>query len=203
MTVTPGLYGKLPAHGDFVARGWDGTQVAALDAWLTEGLAAIRRASDDDAFAATLTAAPLWRGYIPPGACGEAAFHLALAPSIDSAGRYFFIAGGVAGEAAPVWAAASQSPGFADAVEAATYDALGGALDADAYAARIAAATPAHDARGAFLASVSLPSASAWWVADPAEGAPVAVRATSVDAALLARLVAGGRPDHLVAGGHA
>ena len=192
MTVTPGLYGKLPAHGDFVARGWDAAHVAALDAWLTSGLAAIRGAADDDAFAATLTAAPLWRGYIPPGACGTAAFHLALAPSIDAAGRYFFIAGGVAGEAAPVWAAASQSPGFADAVEAATYDALGGSLDADAYVAAIAVAVPPADPRADFLASVSLPAASAWWIADPAEGAPVAVRSATVDAVLLARLVAGG-----------
>ena len=191
--MTPGLYGKLPAHGDFVGRGWDAPQIAALDAWLTGGLAAIHSAADDDeVFAAALTAAPLWRGYIPPGACGDAAFHLALAPSIDSAGRYFFIAGGVAGDAATVWAAASQSPGFADAVEAATYDALGGALDADAYAAAIAAATPAPDVRAQFLASVSLPPASAWWIADPAEGAPIAVRAASVDAALLSRLVAGG-----------
>ncbi len=119
--------------------------------------------------------------------------HLALAPSIDSAGRYFFIAGGVAGEAAPVWAVASQSPAFADAVAAATYDALGGALDADGYAAAIAAATPALDDRAAFLAGVSLPQASAWWVADPAAGEPVGVSATTVDTALLHRLVAGGQ----------
>ena len=192
MSLTPGLYGKLPAHGDFVARGWSDAQVTGLDAWLTGGLAAIRAGCDDDAFAATLTGAPLWRGYIPPGACGDAAFHLALAPSIDAAGRYFFIAGGVAGEAAPVWAAASQTPGFADAVETATYDALGGTLDADAYAAAIAVAAPVPDARAAFLASVSLPPASAWWIADPAEGAPVALRSATVDAALLTRLVAGG-----------
>jgi type VI secretion system protein ImpM len=189
--VTPGLYGKLPAHGDFVARGWDGPQVAALDAWLTSGLAAIRGGLDDDAFAARLTAAPLWRGYIPPGACGAAAMHLALAPSIDSAGRYFFIAGGVAGAAEPVWAAASQSPGFADAVEAATYDALGGGLDADAYAAAIAAAMPTSDPRAEFFAGVSLPPSSAWWIADPADGAPVGLRATTVDTALLERLVGG------------
>ena len=189
--MTPGLYGKLPAHGDFVARGWDDAQVAALDAWLTGGLAAIREGLDDDAFAARLTAAPLWRGYIPPGACGVAAMHLALAPSIDAAGRYFFIAGGVAGAAEPIWAAASQSPGFADAVEAATYDALGGALDADALAAAIAAAMPAPDARAEFLAGVSLPPASAWWVADPVDGAPVGISAASVDVALLERLVGG------------
>ncbi|UAJ09827.1 type VI secretion system-associated protein TagF [Polymorphobacter megasporae] len=189
--MTPGLYGKLPAHGDFVARGWEGPQVAALDAWLTSGLAAIRDGLDDDAFAARLTAAPLWRGYIPPGACGAAAMHLALAPSIDSAGRYFFIAGGVVGAAEPVWAVASQSPGFADAVEAATYNALGGSLDADSYAAAITGAMPIPDARGEFLAGVSLPPSSAWWVADPAEGDAIGLRAATVDAALLQRLVGG------------
>ncbi len=190
--VAPGFTGKLPAHGDFVARGWGSSQVAAVDDWLTGGIAAIRSGADDAAFAGTLTAAPLWRGYVPPGACGPAALHLALAPSIDSAGRYFFIAGGIAGEAEPVWAAASQTPGFADAIEAATYDALGGGLDADAYAARIAAAVPDLGPHAAFLAGMSLPAASLWWVANPAEGAPVGLRSPIVDAALLVRLVAGG-----------
>lgn len=189
--VTPGFYGKLPAHGDFVARGWDGGQVAALDAWLTSGLAAMRGGLDDDDFAIRLTAAPLWRGYVPPGTCGDDALHLALAPSIDSAGRYFFIAGGISGEAQAVWAVASQTPGFADAVEAATYEALGGGLDADGYAQAIADAAPEPDARAAFLASVSLPSDSAWWAADPAAGALIGIRAKTVNAALLQRLVGG------------
>lgn len=193
--LTPGFYGKLPVHGDFVSRGWDAAQVAAIDAWLTSGLAALRGDDDgegDDDFAAKLTAAPLWRGYVPPGACGDAALHLALAPSIDSAGRYFFVAGGVAGAAEPVWAAASQSLAFADAVETATYAALGGDLDADGFAAAIGAATPEPDARGCFLAGISLPSVSAWWVAEPAAGSPVGISSEQVDAALLVRLVAGG-----------
>lgn len=190
--LTPGAFGKLPAHGDFIARGWPAATVAALDEWLTAGLKVVRARHDDDAFVDRLTHAPLWRGYVPPGACGPEALHIALAPSIDSAGRYFFIAGGVAGDAAAVWAAAAQTPGFAEAVEAATYDALGGALDADAYAAAIAEAVPAQDDRARFLAGVSLPGESAWWVADPAEGAPVGLRAGVIDAGLVERLVSGG-----------
>jgi len=188
----PGFFGKLPAHGDFVDRGWAREQVAALDAWLSDGLAAIRASRDDDSFVAALTAAPLWRGYVPPGGCGPAALHLALAPSIDSAGRYFFLAGGIAGEPAAVWAVASQAPAFADAVEAATYDALGGGVDADGYAAAIADAVPEATPHGAFLAAMSLPPSSLWWVAHPAEGAPLGFRAERVDAALAVRLVAGG-----------
>lgn len=190
--LTPGAFGKLPAHGDFIARGWPAATVAALDAWLTDGLSSVRDGLDDDTFAARMTHAPMWRGYVPPGACGDAALHLALAPSIDSAGRYFFIAGGVAGDAPGVWATASQTPAFADTVEAATYDALGGGVDANAYAAAIAAAVPVVGDRARFLADVSLPVDSAWWIADPAEGAPIAVRSGVVDAALLGRLVAGG-----------
>jgi len=188
--LRPGLFGKLPAHGDFVDRGWPAAQVAALDGWLTAGIAAIRAGHDDEAFAAALTEAPLWRGYLPAGACGPEAMHLTLAPSIDSAGRYFFIAGGVAGTDAAAWAVASQFPAFAEAVEAATYDALAGRHDADSYAAAIAAAVPAPGAAGEFLAGMSLPAASLWWWTHG--DAPAGFRAEAVDTALLARLVAGG-----------
>lgn len=34
----PALYGKLPAHGDFVSRGLDRTQSSEIDKWLTQWL---------------------------------------------------------------------------------------------------------------------------------------------------------------------
>ena len=46
MTVSaidpPAFYGKLPGHGDFVARGLTGEQEAAIDRWLAEWIEAAR-----------------------------------------------------------------------------------------------------------------------------------------------------------------
>ncbi|QMW23358.1 type VI secretion system-associated protein TagF [Sandaracinobacteroides saxicola] len=190
--MTPGLFGKLPAHGDFVARGWDAATVAAVDGWLMEGVAAVRAASGEDGFAGAMAAGPLWHHWLPPGVVGEQALHGVLTPTVDSAGRLFLLLAGVAGEAAASWAVASQAPGFAEAVEAAAYEALAGGLDADGLQARIADAVPAVDARAHFLAGLSLPGEAAFWVAAPAEGAPLGMRRRGVDAGVLCELVSGG-----------
>ena len=189
--LTAGIFGKLPAHGDFVARGWDAETVAALDGWLTGGLAAARANRDDDVFAGFLTAAPLWFGYLPPGWAGPAALFIVLTPSIDRAGRYFMIAAGVAGSAAAVWAAGLACADFGVAIEAAVHAALGGDGDADGLTDRIAAAAPALDARTRLLAEAALPSSAVWWC-EPAAGDPLALRGGAADAALLERLLAGG-----------
>lgn len=187
VTLGAGLFGKLPAHGDFVARGFDAGVAGALDAWLTAGVARLRAAADDAAFAAAMTAAPLWHGWLP---LGDGAFHGVLTPTVDAAGRYFLLAAGCAGPAGAVWAVAALHPGFAAAAEAAAYDALAGRLDADALHARLAAALPAPDGRARFLASLSQPADCAFWAPDPAAGAPLAVRAPLADAMLVERLIA-------------
>lgn len=188
--LTAGLFGKLPAHGDFVQRGWDAATVAALDEWLTAGIAAERAAHDDEAFAARMTAAPLWQAYLPPGWAGPSALHIALTPSIDRAGRYFLLTAGVAGGADTVWAAATSHPEFAAEVEASVYAALGGEADADTLLARLAEAAPLPDARAQLLAGETAPQTALWWL-EPAEGAPFSVRAAHAEADLLARLISG------------
>ncbi len=188
--LTPGLFGKLPAHGDFVQRGWDAATIAALDDWLTAGIAAERAARDDDAFAARMTSAPLWQAYLPPGWAGPDALHIALTPSIDRAGRYFMLTAGAAGPANAVWAAAIAYPDFSTEVEAAVYAALGGDADADALLARLADAAPLPDARSQLLAGESAPQTAVWWL-EPAEGAPIVLSAGQADPHLLMQLIAG------------
>ena len=188
--LTAGLFGKLPTHGDFVQRGWDAATVAALDDWLTDGIAAERAAHDDDGFAARLTAAPLWQGYLPPGWAGPSALHVALTPSIDRAGRYFMLTAGVAGDAGAVWAAATAHPEFAAEVEASVYAALGGEADADALLARVAEAAPSPAARARLLAGETAPSDALWWL-EPTEGAPLTVHGAAANPALLTRLISG------------
>ena len=175
-----GLFGKLPAHGDFVRRGWGAETGDAIDSWLTAAVHSARSGRDDDDIAAWMHAAPLWRGYVPPGQLGPHALHLAVAPSVDGAGRLFPVAAGIAGGAGAAWAHAEGAGG---AVDAAIYDALAGRADADATVAAIAGSV---DVR----ASSEAPELSAWWLRS--EGAP-AFEAETVDAALLERLLGEGQ----------
>lgn len=191
--LAAGLFGKLPAHGDFVWRGWPDAINARIDAWLTEGVASLRARLGDGGFAEAMQAAPLWHGWLALDA--GVAVHGILTPTVDSAGRLFLLLAGVAGDPTDVWALASQQPGFAAAAEGAAYDALAGGLDADALHARLCEAVPALDGVGRFLASLSRPDGSAFWVPNPVAGPPVALPGATLDAATLARLVEGAIRD--------
>lgn len=175
-----GLFGKLPAHGDFVRRGWPDETVEAVDRWLTETIGAIRAVRDDSDFADWMRAAPLWRGFVPAGQLGPHALHLGVAPSVDRAGRLFPIAAGVAADDAAAWDHAERA---GEALDAAIYDALAGQGDADAMVAAIAASVGPGKSGDA-------PGMSAWWLLP--DGAP-AVRSDVVDAALLERLLCAGQ----------
>lgn len=188
-----GLYGKLPAHGDFVWRGWPDDLVARIDAWLTDGVAKLRAKLGEDGFANAMRAAPLWHCWLAIDT--QWSVHGVVTPTVDSAGRLFLLLAGIAGRPVPVWAVASQQPGFAAAAEAAAYDALAGDLDADALLMRLDEAVPATDEVGQFLATLSRPAGSAFWVPNPAAGPPVALPNVDLDADTLARLVAGGLSD--------
>ncbi|WP_197042272.1 type VI secretion system-associated protein TagF [Sandarakinorhabdus oryzae] len=187
--LAAGLFGKVPAHGDFVWRGWSDGLVARLDHWLTQGLSSLRGALGEGAYAETMANAPLWHCWLtgPAGEC----LHGVITPTVDSAGRMFMLVAGVSGPAADVWAVASQHPAFAATAEAAAYDALAGGLDADGLASRLAEAVPAVDGVGRFLASLSCPASSAFWVPNPAAGPPVALPAEALDAGTLDHLVRG------------
>ena len=174
MGAVAGIFGKLPAHGDFVRRGWSDETVDAVDRWLTAGVAAFRDARDEDAFADAMHAAPMWQGHVPAGQLGPLALHLAVAPSTDRAGRLFPIAAGWAGEGCA---------GSAPVLDESIYDAVAGRLDADALVASLDAATTGGG--GPAMA------VSAWWPGVP-DGEP-AVTSEAVDAALLERLL-GGEP---------
>lgn len=170
-----GLFGKLPAHGDFVRRGWEDATVDAIDRWLTDAMDALR-AEDAAVFETRLRAAPLWRGYVPAGALGPAALHLGLAPSIDRAGRLFPLVAGVAGKAGAIWAHALRA---GEALDAILYDAVAGRMDADAATAAIAGTVEGE-------AAASPPDRAQWW--HEGAGAPL-LAADYVDGALLRRLL--------------
>lgn len=78
------VIGKLPFHGDFVARGVAGAERRELDAWLAASTAAARDEFGEK-FEEAFDTAPPWRFAWR----GEQWTAGALVPSIDSAGRRF------------------------------------------------------------------------------------------------------------------
>ena len=84
--LTRWLFGKLPAHGDFLSRGLDFGLRDALDHWLTGEIEAARDrlgASFDDRW----FTAPAWN-FVDCDGCGQWSGG-ALCASLDSAGRKF------------------------------------------------------------------------------------------------------------------
>ncbi len=81
--MTAFLFGKLPAHGDFIARGLALGERDALDMWLSAEMTTVR---DNAAFEDAFDAAPVWRFAFTDGSAWRAGV---LAPSVDAVGRRF------------------------------------------------------------------------------------------------------------------
>lgn len=147
------LFGKLPAHGDFVARGLSHDRRDALDGWLAAAMERGRErhgAAFDDRY----DAAPPWRFVTASREAG------ALVPSVDRVGRRFPLLLGVAG----------SGEAASSACEELIYRAFTEGWDADRLIAAVEQApldednTPKRDG----------PTASRWWTLgsdafDPAE----------------------------------
>jgi type VI secretion system ImpM family protein len=143
------LFGKLPAHGDFVSRGWAPEERDALDGWLSASLAQARDAAGA-AFEDLYDRAPPWR-FVTPLMAG------AVAPSQDAAGRRFPL----------LLALRGGGEDAAEGCEALLYEAIGGGWTADALVDRATALPPMraaeNDARwwtlgGEGFAAATLPS---------------------------------------------
>ncbi|MBW6400952.1 type VI secretion system-associated protein TagF [Roseomonas sp. HJA6] len=132
-----GLYGKVPAHGDFVRRRLPTSFVGPWDAWLQQGMAEARERLGDR-WTAVWDDAPPWRFALPAGACGPDAVAGVMLSSEDMVGRRFPIT--LAAILPPD--GALPAPGWFAALEAAAIAGRAGRLDADG----LAAAIPAPDA---------------------------------------------------------
>jgi type VI secretion system protein ImpM len=83
-----GLYGKLPAHGDFISRNLPSAFISHLDEWLQGFIASSKEQLTDDWLNIYLTG-PIWRFVFSPGCVDGNAWAGVLIPSVDSVGRYF------------------------------------------------------------------------------------------------------------------
>jgi len=98
-TVEVGLFGKLPARGDFVRVGLPGHFVTPWDAWL-QGVIAASQASMGSGWLPAYLESPVWRFVLPAGMCGMGTVVGVMMPSVDRVGRYY-----------PLTLAAVMSPG--------------------------------------------------------------------------------------------
>lgn len=84
----PSVYGKLPARGDFVTRGFGRPVIDAWDAWLQPAILASRDALAERWLDIYLTS-PIWRFALGAGNCGPNTLVGVLLPSVDKVGRCF------------------------------------------------------------------------------------------------------------------
>lgn len=85
---SPGLYGKLPAHGDFVQRNLPGTFVQEWDQWLQHFVAGAREKIGEPWLDIYLTS-PIWHFVLSHGVVDENQWAGIVLPSVDQVGRYF------------------------------------------------------------------------------------------------------------------
>lgn len=133
-----GLYGKLPAFGDFVTRRLPPGFVEPWDCWLQECVAG-SRALMGAPWLERYLEAPVWRFLLSSGVVADQAYAGVLVPSVDRVGRYFplTLAMDLGVDAdAPATFAASRD--WYRALEDIGLDALATPLDFDALDRRLA-----------------------------------------------------------------
>lgn len=86
--LTKGLFGKVPAHGDFISRQLPGDFLKVWDEWLQCVVAGSKERLGDSWLDIYLTS-PIWRFALRPGVVDGNAWAGVLVPSVDSVGRYF------------------------------------------------------------------------------------------------------------------
>jgi type VI secretion system protein ImpM len=84
----PGVYGKLPARGDFIARRLAKNTIDAWDAWLQQAIPMSRDTLAERWRDIYLTS-PIWRFALSAGSCGPSTLIGVVVPSVDKVGRYF------------------------------------------------------------------------------------------------------------------
>lgn len=86
--VQPGIYGKLPMHGDFVHRNLPGTFISLWDEWLQLYIAGSQEKMGEEWLEIYLTS-PIWRFVLSDGVIDENHWAGILLPSVDQVGRYY------------------------------------------------------------------------------------------------------------------
>ena len=159
-----GLFGKLPARGDFVRENLPRDFTDSWDGWWQLGLAETQARWRDEWRDAWLEA-PVWRFMLPPGLCGKSGMLGLWLPSVDKVGRYSPLT--IAAAAPCDWLPlVAEMTSFLAAAEEAGRDALEHDLTPADLLGRIQAAFTATS--GPTTDPAFVPGRTAWWT----EGGP-------------------------------
>lgn len=85
---TIGLFGKLPAHGDFIQRHLPAGFINVWDEWLQHFVSGTKEQLADNWLDVYLTS-PLWRFVLSEGVVDENNWAGIMIPSVDRVGRYY------------------------------------------------------------------------------------------------------------------
>lgn len=85
---TTGLFGKLPAHGDFIHRNLPTKVINEWDSWLQTFIGSTQERLGDAWLDIYLTS-PIWRFCLSAGVVDDHVWAGILLPSVDRVGRYF------------------------------------------------------------------------------------------------------------------
>ena len=137
-TAAPGLYGKLPARGDFVSRRLETDFVAAWDAWLQRVIAE-SKAALGERWLESFLSAPVWRFVVPAGVFSKSGWAGVMVPSVDRVGRYFplTLAAPVRQESIDVPSTLLKALAWLEALERFALEALSPELDFDRFDAAL------------------------------------------------------------------
>lgn len=117
------LFGKMPAHGDFVSRGIDDESVAAGDTVLTEAMAMAAHRWDAD-WEDVYVETPVWRFMATPGVFGPLWTAGVFLASVDAVGRQYPLVAGFASSTLALLAEGAATRAALDEAEAIARSAL-------------------------------------------------------------------------------
>lgn len=83
-----GLFGKLPAHGDFIYRDLPSNFINTWDAWL-QGYVGSSQEQIGESWLDVYLTSPIWRFAFSEGVIDQFAWAGIMLPSVDRVGRYF------------------------------------------------------------------------------------------------------------------
>lgn len=87
-TSQAGIFGKVPAHGDFIVRGFPNSFVTPWDEWLQRCVHGSQEIIGENWLNLFLNS-PIWRFALTSGCVDNSTWAGILIPSVDSVGRYF------------------------------------------------------------------------------------------------------------------
>ncbi len=150
-----GIFGKLPAHGDFVHRHLSSQFMGNWDTWLQTFIGSTQERLGESWLEIYLTS-PIWRFCLSSGVVDDHCWAGVLLPSVDRVGRYFplTLIRKLSATSVPTEFICTQDDWFAS-IEAAALEALEGHLQADQLI-DISNQTQPHD-NSAYLKQRALP----------------------------------------------